>query len=110
MEVSQPRTGLLCGAQVSPPSLLRRIWPANPTIHPLLGSLKYTELSDHVAADVRTGSHFFPPSTVRRMVPAQPTAQPRLASRKKMLSIVWVVPEACGAQVLPPSGEWRIRP
>src|ERR1051325_3681750 len=69
-------TGLLSAVQVAPPSRLRRIVPANPTIQPLLSSLKYTELSDHWALSDLMCCHVLPPSAVRRIIPAHPTAQP----------------------------------
>ena len=70
-----------CALQLAPPSIVWRIVPLAPMIHPCLSSTKNTPVS---CAEVPLVCffHFCPPSTVLTTVPPEPTAHPRLASRK----------------------------
>src|SRR5207249_4940122 len=100
-DVSQPEYGVLTDSQVAPPSLVRSNCPAKPEMNPFCASVKWIELSDHIAAVVFTCFHILPPSAVCRMVPLHPTAQPFFASRKYNASSDCVTPLFCAAQVRP---------
>ena len=66
------------GFQVSPPSVVLRIVPSPPTVHPVVrSSAKVVDLSSAEKPEV-WGVQSSPPLVVLRIVPVCPTAHPML--------------------------------